>query len=49
MNKAASNGHVNVVETLIKHGANIEAKGTSTGATPLYIGNYLEKFILISF
>ncbi len=46
-NKAALNGHVNVVETLNKHGANKEAKERSVGATPLYVGNYLNKFMLI--
>ena len=46
-NLAAEYGHVNVVETLIKHGANKEAKETSIGATPLFIGNYLNQFILI--
>jgi ankyrin repeat protein len=46
-NKAAQNGHVNVVETLIKHGANKEAMTTSIGSTPLYIGNYINNFILI--
>ncbi len=46
-NKAAEKGHINVVETLNKHGANKEAKETSIGATPLYIGNYLNLFILI--
>ncbi len=46
MNEAASNGHVNVVETLIKLGANVNCVEVD-GWTPLYIGNYLEKFILI--
>jgi hypothetical protein len=41
---SAEKGHLNVVETLIKYGANKEAKEKSKGASPLYIGNYLNKF-----
>ena len=40
LNEAAGKGHVNVVETLIKHGANIE-QGNKYNATPLFIGNFL--------
>ncbi len=46
LNKASQLGHANVVEILIKHGANREAT-TSTGATPLFIGIYLNKFNFI--
>jgi ankyrin repeat protein len=40
LNEAAGKGHVNAVETLIKHGANIE-QGNKYNATPLFIGNFL--------
>ena len=43
--KAAQNGHVDAIEVLLKRGANIEAKETNVGATPLYIGNNLNKYI----
>ncbi len=46
LNKAAEKGHANVVEILIKHGAKREAT-TNTGATPLFIGIYLNKFNFI--
>ena len=36
--KAAQEGHVDAIELLLKRGANIEAKETSIGATPLHIG-----------
>ena len=39
--KAAQQGHVDAIEVLLKRGANIEAKETSHGATPLYIGTNL--------
>ena len=39
--KAAQEGHVDAIEVLLKGGANIEAKETSIGATPLYIGTNL--------
>ena len=39
--KAAAYGHVGAIEVLLKGGANIEAKETSHGATPLYIGTNL--------
>ena len=39
--KAAQEGHVDAIEVLLKGGANIEAKTTGIGATPLYAGTNL--------
>ncbi len=40
-------GHVNVVETLIKHGANFNCIEID-GWTPLHFCNYQNKYILIN-
>ena len=40
-NKAAEKGHVDAIDVLLKGGANIEAKETSMGATPILIGTNL--------
>ena len=39
--KASQNGHIDAIELLLKRGANIEAKETTGGRTPLYIGTNL--------
>ncbi len=45
--KAAQNGHVNVVETLINQGANVNSISI-TGLSPLHLGNNLNNFILFN-
>ncbi len=45
--KAALNGHVNLVETLIKLGANVDSINID-GCSPLHFGNNLNNFILFN-
>ena len=47
-NKAAFNGHADAIKVLLKAGANIEAKRTSHGATPLYAGTNLNLSFFLS-
>jgi ankyrin repeat protein len=44
--KAAQNGHVNVVETLINQGANVNSININ-GWSPLHFGYNLDTLILI--
>ncbi len=48
LKKAAQNGHVNVVETLIKQGANVNSLNIN-GWSSLHFGYILNKLIFILF